>query len=212
MILAILANDSTKAEILRKGVPPEVEITWVDSLSSLKMVEADAWFDLQFRNDLERNARLSGVTPLFIGAVEVTTETLPVNAIRINSWPGMIERPLLEITAGNEYALAEASRILKSLNWNFEVTPDIPGFISGRVLAEIINEAYFTLESETSTKEEIDIAMKLGTNYPNGPFEWCKKLGIKNVYNLLAEISVTDDRYIPSTILKNELNGLDPEY
>lgn len=212
MIVAILANDSTRTEILRKGIPPEVEIIWVDSLSSLKMIEADAWFDLQFRNDRERISQLKGLAPLFVGAVEVTSESLPENAIRINSWPGMIERSIVEIAAGNENALNEAARILNELKWKFEVSPDIPGFISARVLAEIINEAYFTLEAGTSTKDEIDTAMKLGTNYPNGPFEWCKIIGIKNVYELLLEISVTDDRYTPSAALKSELNGLDPEY
>lgn len=212
MVVAILANELTKAEILRKGVPPEVEIIWVDSLSSLKMMEANAWFDLQFRNDPERIAHLSGLTPLFVGAVEVTTDYLPNNAIRINSWPGMLERSIIEIAAGNENALNEAGRILNGLKWDFEITPDIPGFISGRVLAEIINEAYFTLEAGTSTKEEIDTAMKLGTNYPNGPFEWCKIIGIKNVYNLLQEISVTDDRYTPCSALKKEFDGIDSEY
>jgi 3-hydroxybutyryl-CoA dehydrogenase len=206
MIVAILANESTK------GIPQEVDITWVDSLSSLKLIEADAWFDLQFRNDRERISHLKGLAPLFIGAVEMTTESLPENAIRINSWPGMIERSLVEIAIGNENALQEATPILKELKWKFEVTPDIPGFISARVLAEIINEAYFTLEAGTSTKDEIDTAMKLGTNYPNGPFEWGKIIGIKNVYELLLEISVTDDRYIPSSVLKSELNGFDPEY
>ena len=212
MTVAILANQSTKDEILRKGVPPEVEVIWVDSLSSLKMTEADAWFDLQFRNDRERISHSKGISPLFIGAVEVTTEQLPENAIRINSWPGMLERPLVEIAAGNENALKQATRILEELQWKFELSPDIPGFISARVVAEIINEAYFTLEAGTSTKNEIDIAMKLGTNYPNGPFEWCKIIGIKNVYELLLEISVTDDRYIPSSALKSEYDGINSEY
>lgn len=212
MILAILASESAKAEILRKEVPPEVEISWVDSLSSLKMMEADAWFDLQFRNDPERNSYLNGLRPLFVGAMEVTTKSLPAQAIRINSWPGMIERPLIEITAGNENALNEARRILKMLKWDFEITPDLPGFISARVLAEIINEAYFTLEAGTSTKAEIDTAMKLGTNYPYGPFEWCKIIGIRNVYELLQEILITDNRYTLCSALKSELNGPDPEY
>ncbi len=43
---------------------------------------------------------------------------------------------------------------------------DEPGFVSARIVAMIINEAYFTWEAGTSSKEEIDIAMKLGTGYP----------------------------------------------
>ena len=68
----------------------------------------------------------------------------------------------------------------------------------------IINEAYFALESNISTKEEIDIAMKLGTNYPFGPFEWSKKIGLKKIYLLLNELSKQDKRYEPSTLLTNE--------
>jgi 3-hydroxybutyryl-CoA dehydrogenase len=68
----------------------------------------------------------------------------------------------------------------------------------------IINEAYFALEENVSTKEEIDIAMKLGTNYPYGPFEWCKKIGLKNIAALLAELSQTEKRYQPARLLLKE--------
>ena len=41
----------------------------------------------------------------------------------------------------------------------------------------IINEAFLALQEGVSTKEEINTAMKLGTNYPLGPFEWVEKIG-----------------------------------
>jgi 3-hydroxybutyryl-CoA dehydrogenase len=68
----------------------------------------------------------------------------------------------------------------------------------------IINEAYFALEENVSTKEEIDIAMKLGTNYPYGPFEWAKKIGLKNVVRLLTELSLSEKRYQPAGLLLKE--------
>ena len=60
---------------------------------------------------------------------------------------------------------------------------DEPGFVSARIVAMMINEAYFTWEAGTSTKEEIDIAMKLGTGYPYGPFEWGEKIGLRGLLN-----------------------------
>ena len=75
----------------------------------------------------------------------------------------------------------EAEKILSLLNRKPEWVPDVKGFISSRIVSMIINEAYFALEENVSTKEEIDIAMKLGTNYPYGPFEWSKKIGLKNI-------------------------------
>ena len=68
----------------------------------------------------------------------------------------------------------------------------------------IINEAYFALEEGVSTKEEIDTAMKLGTNYPYGPFEWAKKIGLKNIFQLLDKLHKTNLRYEPAALLKKE--------
>jgi 3-hydroxybutyryl-CoA dehydrogenase len=72
------------------------------------------------------------------------------------------------------------------------------------VLAMIINEAWFTLGENVSTKQEIDTAMKLGTNYPYGPFEWCNKIGIKNIYSLLKKLSENNARYKPAPLLEKE--------
>ena len=88
----------------------------------------------------------------------------------------------------------------KKLEW----VTDLPGFLSARVLAAIINEAYLALEEGVSSKPEIDTAMKLGTNYPFGPFEWCEKIGANRIYLLLNEMAVNNQRYLPSSLLKKE--------
>jgi len=46
--------------------------------------------------------------------------------------------------------------------------------------------------------------MNLGTNYPYGPFEWCKKIGLKNIAVLLTELSLTEKRYQPASLLLKE--------
>ena len=51
------------------------------------------------------------------------------------------------------------------------------------------------------TKEEIDIAMKLGTNYPYGPVEWCHNIGVKKIYSLLHELNKINSRYKPASFL-----------
>jgi len=90
------------------------------------------------------------------------------------------------------------------LNKKIEWVPDIAGFISARVVSMIVNEAWFALEEEVSTKKEIDTAMKLGTNYPYGPFEWGEKIGLKNIYELLTVLSKTNSRYQPAALLQKE--------
>ena len=72
----------------------------------------------------------------------------------------------------------------------------------------IINEAYFTWEEKVSTKDEIDTAMKLGTNYPLGPFEWSERIGPGQVARLLWSLSKTGPEYTPSAALMRAADGL----
>lgn len=57
------------------------------------------------------------------------------------------------------------------------------------------------MEEGISTREEIDIAMKLGTNYPYGPFEWTEKIGIQKIASLLYKLSKNQSRYTLSSLL-----------
>ena len=86
---------------------------------------------------------------------------------------------------------------------------DEPGLIAARVLAMIINEAYFALGDNVSTKAEIDTAMKLGTNYPLGPFEWADAIGHANILGLLQQLTATDKRYQPAAMLIAAVNKND---
>ena len=58
----------------------------------------------------------------------------------------------------------------------------------------------------TATREDIDAGMKLGTNYPLGPFEWATSWGIANIYELLEALYLDskDERYKVCPQLKQE--------
>jgi 3-hydroxybutyryl-CoA dehydrogenase len=110
-------------------------------------------------------------------------------------------------TAANEEREIAAKKIFDAMGWAYRFVPDVKGMVSARIVAMIVNEAYYTLEAGVSSKAEIDIAMKLGTNYPYGPFEWSEKIGLKNIYALLLELSKTDQRYLASAALREEVSG-----
>lgn len=73
-----------------------------------------------------------------------------------------------------------------------------------RILAMLINEAADALFLNIATKEDIDLAMTKGVNYPKGLLSWADEIGIKNVLNQLEELycEYGEDRYRPSPLLK----------
>lgn len=56
----------------------------------------------------------------------------------------------------------------------------LQNYIFARILAAIINEALLLLQEGVATREDIDTAMRLGTNYPHGPLEWADRIGEAN--------------------------------
>ena len=78
--------------------------------------------------------------------------------------------------------------------------------VTPRIIFMIINEAYYTVQEGTATREDIDQGMKLGTNYPFGPFEWAEKIGLDNVYETLEAIyeDTKEERYKICPLLKRE--------
>ncbi|RYD71367.1 MAG: hypothetical protein EOP53_23790 [Sphingobacteriales bacterium] len=176
----------------------DTEAAWVritDEKEFALHADADAWFDLS-ENAMSNNHPAAAI-PLFIHAV---TDVLPSNkkAIRINAWKGFLENESWEV-AGELNDLEKA--ILSHLNKNTIICANEPGFISARIIAMIINEAYYAKGENVSTEAEIDTAMKLGTNYPYGPFEWAQKIGVQNIYALLKKLSLQDSRYNPAPLL-----------
>ncbi len=70
-------------------------------------------------------------------------------------------------------------------------------YIFSRILCGIFNEAMWAEKDGVASAEDIDTALRLGTNYPKGPFEWMKQIGMDHVQETLTSLSetVSDDRF-----------------
>jgi 3-hydroxybutyryl-CoA dehydrogenase len=201
MKVIVVANVEQQKEILLKNTNKNVEMIFATRFSKVQNDSFDAVFYLEGNENLDLK-KLSD-KPAFINSVTETLEqnNLPGNFSRINGWPGFLKRSAWEIASGDRNI---AAKIFEQLGWNIVFVKDEPGLIAARVISMIINEAFFALEEGISTKDEIDLAMKLGTNYPFGPFEWQKKIGVQNIYRLLHKLSVTDKRYCVAPLLEQK--------
>ena len=75
--------------------------------------------------------------------------------------------------------------------------------IFSRILAMLINAAADALNTSIATRNDIDIAMTTGVNYPKGLLKWADEIGIENVLKQLQGLqsNSNDNRYQPSPIL-----------
>lgn len=126
--------------------------------------------------------------------------------VGFNGLPTFLNRPLLEVALWRKEDKKLLELTCNKLATEFCVVDDRVGLVTPRIICMIINEAYFTVQEGTATREDIDMAMKLGTNYPYGPFEWCHRIGIRHVYELLFAVyeDTKDERYRICSLLKKE--------
>jgi len=76
--------------------------------------------------------------------------------------------------------------------------------IKNRILVMLINEAVDALFLNIASKEDIDLAMTKGVNYPKGLLTWAEEIGLGSVLNQLEELfhEYGEDRYRPSPLLR----------
>jgi 3-hydroxybutyryl-CoA dehydrogenase len=204
MQIGVITNDSLKEELIAGGINPGNEINWLDKID--KSCSYDVIIDLLFENTLERRSLLkaSKAKLVIINSVEYTLEETDPFFVRICGWPTFLKGNIIEASSKNENRQL-AEEIFSIFNKKIEWLPDLPGFITPRVISMIINEAFFALEEEVSSRNDIDIAMKSGTNYPYGPFEWASIIGTGKITSLLKKLSLTEARYSPAPLLLKEL-------
>ena len=158
----------------------------------------------------------SGVAPsaVIITSCLVASTTLmaswtkrPERIVGFATFYPLADRKIIEIAAGlrtSDSALQQAQDHFRSLGKETVKVKDAAGLIFPRVLSLIINEAARSLEEGVAKADEIDIAMRLGVNYPMGPLRWGDQIGLDEVLAVLEglERETGDDRYRPAPLIK----------
>lgn len=203
----VIADEALYQEMTAATASPEIRLKRISTPDQIEKQEDDfVIIDLLYdHQDAHRLSTLlhTGASLVLINQVTETCAGLPPHVIRFNGWPGFLRRSVTEMTGGDSNSRQRAAVVMQLLGREAEWVPDVSGMLSARVVCMIINEAFFALNEKISTEAEIDTAMKLGTNYPWGPFEWCELLGVHNVYVLLEKLAAEHPRYQPAALLQH---------
>lgn len=209
--------------IAAKGQPNQLEelrkLISTHPIVPFKGTEIDKYdvlFDLDFDDSPEQMSHYFQLKNILIvvGVVKVQLEelyaelgTLPsTTIIGMNTLPTFINRPLIECCATNPNDEAIATERLKEIGLETRFVKSRVGLVTPRIVCMIINEAYYTVQEGTASREDIDLGMRLGTAYPKGPFAWSQEIGLDHVYETLEALyqDTKDERYKICPLLKTE--------
>ncbi len=97
-----------------------------------------------------------------------------------------------------------APQWLALLGFNPLRIDDTPGLVVARTIAMLINEAADAVQQGVCSEDGADAAMKLGVNYPAGPFEWLAGWDTRAVIALLDRLDrhYRGERYRVSPYLR----------
>lgn len=150
------------------------------------------------------------VTDYALFELKQTSPDVHVAIAGFNHWSDQIANQVIELSAFGDQDRTTIEQWMNALDWDHEILQDQIGLVTQRVIAMVINEAFITLQEGTASAQDIDMSMKLGVNYPYGPFEWGQKIGYDNVLNLLDSLrsKTGDPRYNASLLLRHEVAKL----
>ena len=125
----------------------------------------------------------------------------PKRTVAVDTLFPMVKRRTLMGTPLTEAAMKEAAHgLLASDGVPVTVCRDSPGFIAQRIVAMIVNIGCAIAQSRTAQPADIDKAVTLGLNYPNGPLKFGDVAGVERIHRVLATMNsiYADPRYRPN--------------
>jgi 3-hydroxybutyryl-CoA dehydrogenase len=157
------------------------------------------------------------------GVLATNTSSIPITRIAsstrrpeavigmhfMNPVPLMVLVEIIRGAATSDETYAATKALAERMGKTTVVSKDFPGFIVNRILIPMLNEACFALMDGLGTAEDIDTAMRLGTNQPMGPLQLADFIGLDTCLNI-AEVlqrGLGDDKYRPCPLLRQYVDA-----
>ena len=127
--------------------------------------------------------------------------------VGLSGLPPFSARKRVELQRGldtSHDAWTAAGELMRGCGFEVEEIGDHPGGVQLRLVCGIINEAVSLLGEQGAQAGDIDTAMKLGVNYPEGPLAWADRIGLDRVLAVLdgLEREYREDRYRSVPLLR----------
>ncbi len=189
--------------------------TTYDAVRAADIVIEAAPEDLELKLEILRQidalVRPSAIVASTTSSISITklasAISHPNRFIGMHFFPPVPIMPLVEIVRGLQ--TSDATRdIAEALAMQLGKAPitvkSWPGFMVGRLLAPMLNEAFFVLAEGDASPTDIDDSMKLGCNHPMGPLALADLIGLDVLLSVIQSMhdQFGDSKYRPAPLLK----------
>jgi 3-hydroxybutyryl-CoA dehydrogenase len=121
--------------------------------------------------------------------------THPERVVGFGVLGSFAEQRCVEIVDSEDVAddtLELAQDIFESLGKGVILVEDVAGLYLGRTIGSIVNEAMVAVQEGVGDPEGVDLAMRLGANYPQGPVVWGREIGGRRIARILERVAAAE--------------------
>jgi 3-hydroxybutyryl-CoA dehydrogenase len=106
-------------------------------------------------------------------------------------------------TTPDEHADA-ATAFFRALGLHPEWVDDAPGLVLGRIVCQLVNEAWFAIGEGVGSAEDVDAGLELGLNHPRGAVAWGEAIGLDHVLAVVDGLweERREERYRAAPLLR----------